>query len=188
MSITAYPLSWPPHFPRTKRRAPSRFNTPLTTALGNVQTSLMKFARDSQMLIDQIVISSNVSLGNDYPKDPGVAIWFRWDGQQVAIPVDKYSTVEANLQSIYHIIEARRIELRHGTLAIVRATFQGFMLAAPSSKPWWEILEVHERASIEEIRSAYRKKAAINHPDRGGDDTVMAQINEAWKQAQFIEA
>lgn len=188
MSITAYPLTWPPHFPRTKRRVPSRFNTPLTTALGNVQTSLMKFARDSQMLIDQIVISSNVTLGQDYPTDPGVAIWFRWDAQQVCIPVDKYSSVEANLQSIHHIIEARRVEMRHGTLALVRATFSGFMLAAPSSKPWWEVLGVHERASIEEIRSAYRKQAAAHHPDRGGDSERMIQINKAWEQAQFVEA
>ena len=29
--------------------------------------------------------------------------------------------------AIHHIIEARRVELRHGTLALVRATFAGFL-------------------------------------------------------------
>jgi hypothetical protein len=186
MAISSYPLAWPPHFPRTKRREPSKFHTSINSALGNVQLSLTRFARDSQMLLDQLVISSNVTLGNDRPKDPGVSLWFTWDGLQVCIPIDRYSTVEANLQAIHHIIEARRVELRHGTLALVRATFTGFQLAAPTNRPWWEVLGVRERSPIEEISKAYRKMASLHHPDRGGDHAMMAAINQAWQQAQFI--
>jgi hypothetical protein len=57
------------------------------------------------------------------PADPGVAVWFTWDGMQVCIAVDRYQKVASNLQAIHHIIEARRVELRHGTLALVRASF-----------------------------------------------------------------
>lgn len=186
MAITSYPLAWPTHFPRAKRREPSPFHTTLAGALGNVQTSLTRFARDSQMLLDQIVISSNVTLGDDRPRDPGVAIWFTWDAQQICIPIDRYHTVEGNLQAVYRIMEAKRVELRHGTLALVRASFKGFLLAAPTSKPWWQVLGVSERSSIEEIRTAYRRQAAAHHPDRGGDHEKMATINEAWQQAQYV--
>ena len=53
----------------------------------------------------------------------------------MCIPVDRYNSVEANLQAIHHIIEARRVELRHGTLALVRASFTGFKaLPAPAGQ------------------------------------------------------
>src|SRR5512146_2624661 len=125
--VNAYPLTWPPQFPRAKAREKGAFKTSLAGALGNVQDSLRRFAADSGKKLDQLVISSNVTLGVQRPDDPGVAVWFVWDGMQVCIAVDRYATVEGNLQAIHHIIEARRVELRHGTLALVRATFTGFL-------------------------------------------------------------
>lgn len=186
MAISAYPLAWPQSFPRTRRREPSRFNTTIAGALGNVQTSVHRFARDSRKSLDNLVISSNVTLGIDRPADPGVAIWFTWDSMQVCIPIDRYSSVESNLQAIHHIIEARRVELRHGTLELVRATFRGFLLAAPTGRPWWEVLGVPERAPISDVKTAYRKRVSAVHPDRGGDESAMAEVNAAYEQAQYL--
>lgn len=185
MSATAYPLTWPPGFSRTKYREAGRFKTALPNAIKNVQASLRNFASDSGKSLKNLVISSNVTLGADIPADPAVAVWFEWDGMQVCIPVDRYSSVASNLQAIHHILEARRVELRHGTLALVRATFQGFMaLPAPNEKTWWEVLGVPMTARIEDVRVAYRKLASANHPDRGGDPAVMVQINQAFAAAE----
>ena len=131
MTITAYPLHWPQGFPRAKLRERGAFKTTLAGALDNVQGSLRRFASDSGRKLENVVMSSNVTLGASSPADPGVAVWFTWDGLGVCIAVDRYQTVEANLQAIHHIIEARRTELRHGTLALVRASFAGF-LALPA--------------------------------------------------------
>jgi hypothetical protein len=186
MSITAYPLSWPPSVKRTKQRAANRFKTTLPGALGNVQAALQKFAKDSQIGIEDIVISSNLTHGITRPRDPGVAIWFTWDLKTVCIANDRYDTVEGNLQGIYKIIEARRMELRHGTLELVRASFRGFQLAAPTSKPWWQVLGVRENSPRQEVQAAYRKLAKIHHPDRaGGDGLTMTDINAAWENAQW---
>jgi hypothetical protein len=138
------------------------------------------------MGLEDLVISSNVTLGMNHPRDPGVAIWFTWDLHQVCIPNDKYSTVEGNLQGIHHIIEARRVELRHGSLELVRATFKGFMLAAPTTLPWWKVLGVREDAPPAAIKAAYRKLSSAHHPDKGGDNLTMTDINAAWEQAQWI--
>ena len=92
MTATAYPLSWPATFPRTKWREAGKFKTALPNAIKNVQTSLRGFASDSGKKLENLVISSNVSLGHDTPADPGVAVWFAWDGLQVCIPVDRYSS------------------------------------------------------------------------------------------------
>ena len=187
MSITSYPLAWPKHFPRTTPREVSRFHTTISGAMGNVHTSLHRFSRDSRKKIEGVVVSSNVTLGVTRPADPGVAIWFEWDGMQVCIPIDRYTFVEANLQAIHHILEARRVELRHGTLELVRATFQGFLLAAPTGKLWWEVLGVQERASKQEIQAAYRRLASKNHPDKDGSDgIIMAELNAAYEQASHV--
>jgi hypothetical protein len=179
----AYPLHWPETFPRRPVREAGQFKTSLNAALENVQRSLRLFGSDSGKKIEGLVISSNVTLGAQKPVDPGVAVWFTWDGLQVCIAVDRYQKVEGNLQAIHHIVEARRTELRHGTLALVRATFQGFKaLPAPAKRGWREVLGFHpnNRPAISEIHQAYRGLALAAHPDKpGGSAEKMAELNAA---------
>jgi hypothetical protein len=189
VTATAYPLTWPPGFDRSKYREDGRFKTALDSAIKNVQRSLEGFARDSGKTLKGLVISSNVTLGVNAPADPGVAVWFEWDGMQVCIPVDRYRSVASNLQAIHHIIEARRVELRHGTLALVRATFTGFRaLPAPAGKKTWrEILSEDISGTIstrEGADSAYRRLAMKYHPDKpGGSHEKMAELNAAREEA-----
>ncbi|WP_343715309.1 J domain-containing protein [Inquilinus sp.] len=181
----AYPLTWPESFPRSTRRETGAFKTSLAKALENVQTSLRLFGRDSGKAVSAVVLSSNVTLGAARPADPGVAVWFSWDGMQVCIPVDRYATVEANLQAIHHILEARRTELRHGTLALVRATFQGFRaLPAPGRRTWREVLVLDGPLfNRDQIERRFRELAKQRHPDAGGSAEAMAELNRARDEA-----
>lgn len=181
--MTPYPLAWPETMPRSKSRDAGRFQTTLAGAIKNVQSSLRMFASDSGKDLSNVVVSSNVTLGQNNPADPGVAVWFTWDGLSICIPVDRYQKVEANLQAIHHIIEARRVELRHGTLALVRATFRGFTaLPAPTGKrSWWEVLGIAPNVAVTEamIHALYREAAKKAHPDHGGTTEAMAEVNAA---------
>lgn len=182
----AYPLQWPEGFPRAKSREPGKFKTTLPAALKNVQDSLRRFGEDSRAPISHIILSSNVTLGQSKPADPGVAAWFLWDGEQRCIPVDRYQTVEANLQAIHHIIEARRVELRHGTLALVRATFKGFVPALPAprgARPWRQVLDLGARPTREMVEPAFRTLAKTRHPDHGGTASDFAELTAAREQA-----
>ncbi|MGJ7611093.1 MULTISPECIES: hypothetical protein [unclassified Variovorax] len=187
MTATAYPLTWPSQFPRKQYPEAGAFKTALPAALKNVQGSLRLFAADSGKKIDGLVISSNVTLGTQKPADPGVAVWFTWDGLQVCIPVDRYRTVEANLQAIHHILEARRVELRHGTLALVRATFQGFVaLPAPvTQRHWRAVLGFPADATVNAsmVKERYRTRASSAHPDKGGTTAEMTELNQARDDA-----
>lgn len=182
-SVQAYPLSWPPGFPRAKYRESGQFRTGFDTAHANVVRSLKLFAADSGKKLEHAIMSSNITLTISTPQDPGVAVWFVWDGMQICIPCDRYDTPAKNLQAIHHIIEARRVELRHGTLALVRASFTGFKaLPAPPGKHWRDVLALptDARVSTETIEQAYRQLAAVRHPDKpSGSTEAMSELNNA---------
>lgn len=190
MSIPSFPLSWPDGLPRTERKASSQFRTTLNAALNNVRKSLEAFGRDSGRAAKDISITSNVTLGDTRPADTGVAVWFEWDGQQRCIAVDRYPKPEDNLQAIHHVLEARRTEMRHGGLHVVRQTFKGFtaLPAPPGQKSWREILGLGHvpiiNISEATIDNSYRSLAAKAHPDKGGTSEQMAELNRARKEAK----
>jgi hypothetical protein len=182
-NVTAYPLAWPHMLARTEaaRRVSSQFKTELNTALKNVTNSLRRFGDMTGKAVTNIVISSNYTLGDRSPRDPGVAVWFLWDGAERCIAVDRYPKLEHNLQAIHHVLEARVTEARHGGLRIVQQTFTGFVALPPPSgqKHWWEVLGVRQHATAAEIEEAFREKAKTAHPDAGGDAASMAALSEA---------
>lgn len=185
----AHPLHWPDGLPRTERPASSQFKTSLAGALDNVRKSLEAFGRDSGKAVSGIVLSSNVTLGVSNPPDSAVAAWFVWDGEQRCIAVDRYPKVEDNLQAIHHIIEARRTEMRHGGLRIVRQTFKGFIaLPAPKgARGWRQVLGFAADQLVQgsDVERAYRDLASTAHPDKpGGSAEKMTELNRARDEAR----
>lgn len=188
----AYPLHWPENWPRTQSRSSSRFDTSLSKAMSNVENALKKFETDSGRKVESIVVSSNFSLGDRNPKDPGVAIYFSWDGLQTCIAVDRYQKIEDNLQAIFHCIEAERTKLRHGGINLVRAAFRGYAALPPpfsgasQKKHWSQVMNLNAGATDEEKRARYRELAKKLHPDNGGSHEKMAELNTAYNEAMGI--
>ncbi len=178
--IPPYPLLWPEGIKRTARPGSSQFRTTLTGAMKNVQDSLTRFANDSGQKITDLQITSNVGLMGR-PADPGIAVWFNWDGDMRCIAVDKYAKVEDNLQAIHHVVEARRTELRHAGIEMVRTTFKGFRTALPApnaKKHWHVVLGVDQNATLDQIQAAYRALAR----QRSGTE-FMTELNVARDDA-----
>jgi len=178
-----FPLQWPDGMPRTARHQPSPFRSTLASALKNVRGSIVAFGKDSGRQVTDVIISSNVTLGVDRPSDPGVSLWFTWDEGQRCIAVDRYPKPEDNLQAIHHILEARRTEMRHGGLHIVRQTFKGFLaLPSPDAVDWRKLFgfKPGELVTPAAIDVAFRERAKAAHPDRqGGNEQAMAELNLA---------
>lgn len=172
-----YPLAWPDGQRRTTSREKSAFRTKLDGAIKNVRDSLRLFAQDSGRAMGAIEVTCNVSLMGGTASDPGVAVWFVWDGQTRCIAVDRYLTVAENLQAIHHVLEARRVELRHAGIEMARTAFKGFIAlpAPPGKKRWFEVLGVEQGATKEQISEARKRLARQHH----GDDSAMQAINVA---------
>ena len=43
---------------------------------------------------------------------------------------------------------------------------------------FYQILDVPETASQDEIKKAYRKKAVESHPDKGGDEEIFKKLRK----------
>lgn len=187
----AYPLHWPFGFVRTPQKEYNQFKVSYDTALQNVTMSLRKFAKDSRKDITNLIVSSNVTMMNDSPKDGGVAVYFRWDNIDCCIAIDRYTFPRANLQAIHYVIEAERVKLRHGGLNIVRTAFRGYAALPPPkgpdgqlAAPWWQQLGLPEGATLVDAEARYRELVKVEHPDRGGDAAKFNLATNAIRQAR----
>lgn len=190
----AYPLEWPAGYARTppQKRRDSQFRKygqKLTVA-----TALDRLQRQIELLGGRLpVLSSNVELrlnglprsGLPEPSDPGVAVYFQLRGRSTCMPCDVFSKVADNIGAIAHHIDAvRRIE-RYG-VASVDQMFQGFQaIRGPGPKPWREVLGIKDDAMVtpQMIVSRQHELARVHHPDVGGSETAMTEINAAVDQA-----
>lgn len=128
-----------------------------------------------------VVLSSNASLGNDNPKDPGVVAYFDLRGTPMAIPCDRWRKIQDNIYAIALTVEAMRGMERWGAKHMITAMFSGFKALperASGINPW-ELLGINQDASEADITAAYKRKAMTMHPDKGGTNETWAQLREA---------
>lgn len=186
----AYPLSWPLTKPRAARRDSDVFKVSFAKARDEIASEVRQLGGTG------LVISSNVPLRRDglpyadfkTPEDPGVAVYFTYKGRQMCFACDRWKRATANMRAISLTIAALRGVARWGTGDMMEAAFTGFAaLPAPgqtTARGWMEILEVGHDATLEKAKENYRRLSMIRHPDRGGSEDAMSELNWAWAQAQ----
>lgn len=209
-SQTAFPLSWPPAWPRTaahQRRTAPFFkvssrpgSTPGSSYTQNVKRTtaqgLDDLMREAKNLgAQQLVISTNVPLRNDglpYSNarqldDPGAAVYFKLKGRPASLACDKWNRVEDNLYAIAKHIEALRGQERWGVGSVEQA-FAGYMALPPpgtsAGAAWWDVLGTAHDAPFDVVKLAFREKSRVAHPDNGGSHEAQVKINAAWDQAR----
>lgn len=204
--IPRYPLTWPEGWKRTDafRRTRAKFSQKSGNNWdGSYRPSKqLSIADGTQRVLGELgrmgvrdadlVISSNLALrldglpksGQGEPQDPGVAVYWRTrKGEMKVMAIDRYDRVADNLAAIAATLDAMRAIERHGGAQILDRAFTGFD-ALPPPKSWREILGLGANCSLEQARVAYRELAKKHHPDNGGSHEQMAEVNEAFDQAE----
>lgn len=188
----AYPLHWPEGQPRQKP-IPSRFSTTLAGALKNVREELARFGNETGKKVERLVLSSNVTLGDSSPHDGAVAAYFRWDGIDCCIAVDRYKKPQENLQAIFRVLEAERTKMRHGGLNIVKTSMRGYAALPPPAsgqkqigRDWRTVLFGSSTAKVTgpDVEKRYRELVKEAHPDKGGDPALFNEIVDATREAR----
>ena len=130
----------------------------------------------------EIIISTNLKYRQDglpysnqrQPDDKGVAVYFMKDNQQLVIACDTFDKIGCNLWAIGKSIFAIRAIERWGCSEIVAKAFTGFLaLAETTQENWWNILEVSETATADEIKKAYHRLAKVYHPDKEMMEVIL---------------
>lgn len=188
----AYPLHWPPGWPRRKGAQDSDFIFRGPTYQWNrVYRGLVH--EIGRLGGKHIVVSSNQPIRQDgLPfaqvrniEDVGVAVYFQRHGKPMVMAQDRFWTVLGNMRSLTLAIQGLRQMERHGGGIMMERAFAGFE-ALPAPKKWWEVLGLRPGATVEVIEDAFRTLAKKHHPDFGGDAAQFAEIAEARRQG--IEA
>lgn len=204
MNLTRYPLCWPDNVARTaphNRAYPLFYERTVAVAVDQVLAEINRINdRDWRYADEDVIVSTNLrstlagrpmSNGAE-PPDTGVAVYFqlrfarngKWFKRPVVMTCDRWLKVNLNLTAIAKDIEAQRARLRWGTTTVEQA-FQGYV-AIPEKCggfSWWERLGVRSDSGRDEIKEAYRVKAMIGHPDKGGDPEEWHKIQLAYDQA-----
>lgn len=196
----AFPLQWPEGWARTlaHRRGRARYKLTPDAATGHLVAELGRLGA----LRSSVVVSSNVPLRRDglpysngrSPEDPGIAVYWSTNAfKDRVIACDKWDKVHDNIHAIGLAIEGLRAIDRAGASQILERAFSAFGALPPSSaapvvRPWWEVLDIPQSAigvlSIAMVEARYRELATKAHPDRGGSDAAMAELNGAREQAR----
>lgn len=209
-TISRFPLQWPVGWRRqeTAYRTPGRFGKKAVRENGwrpmqditlhQASGRLLQELERMGIHADDVVLSTNVPTRLDgmprsdakAPADPGAAVYWVDGGARRCMAIDQYTKVEMNVAALAATIEAMRAIERHGGAAILDRAFTGFaQLPAPAAagtkRPWREVLGLAPGHSYtaEHIRQAYRLAASKCHPDRGGTDAQMAELNLARDEA-----
>lgn len=202
--LAAYPLAWPDGWPRCKpgyrrqaqfrgtgytdRNTVSHFT--MTEAMRRVHVELKAMGVD---VFNDVVISTNLKPNlqglprsdQGEPTDPGAAIYWQKKGQPMRVmAVDIYSRTRDNVAAVAATLEALRKIERHGGAQILDRAFTGFTaLPKPSGPEWWEVLKLPRQTTREAVLAQHRFLARERHPDAGGSNHQMAELNRARDQA-----
>lgn len=181
----AYPLAWPPGWPRTDKfkRQRSRFKVTVASALAFLDEEVRRLGAKN------LVISSNYTLGVSNPTDPGVCAYFTYEEAPAAIPCDRWLKIEDNVHAVAKTIEAMRGIERWGAKHMVKAAFAGFAaLPSPGTGSWtWrECLgfTATAKVTLPQVERTYRTLRSAAHPDKGGTPAQFELIQRAWEMAQ----
>lgn len=112
-----------------------------------------------------------------------------WKGdREIVLSLDTQDTPAKNLRALYLCIDSMRLMDVRGVGEVARAAYM--QLAGPKAeRDPFEVLGLRPGASKDEIDAMYRVKAKSAHPDTGGSDEAMAELNAAREKAlQKVQA
>jgi hypothetical protein len=190
--IEAYPLTWPVGYQRTQ----SRIASPFKQTMEKAQQFLRREV--DRMGAGKLIVSSNIPIRKDgmfYTDwmnrkidDPGVAIYFHYQGKDISMCCDQYLRVWENVYALGKAIESIRGLERWGVSDFMARAFTGFTALPAPIVPEvniWHILGLPGKPETpREVTEAYRKQALELHPDRpGGEKTKFQALQEAYDAA-----
>ncbi len=193
----AFPLQWPIGYPRETVRHGSNFKVTPDKARKELLAEIERLSGDKNP-----VISSNVPLrkrdgqmyadvANDELADPGVAIYFLYNENPVALACDHWKSPAENIRALSLTIDAIRGMGRWKCTQILERTFSGFPalpeVTAADTQIWNTLGLSSKPENIDTIKSAYKAKVILVHPDKPtGSREKFEALQDAYRKALLL--
>lgn len=190
--IDAFPLCWPFGYERAEaeKRTVSRFKQTMDESQKFLHKEIDRLGGIKVIVSTNIPVRKDGMLYSEWMnrkiEDPGVAVYFEYKGNQVALCCDRYLRIWENIYAIGRTIEALRQISRDGVSDFLNRTFTGFKQIAETtatSTTCWDVLGIQPTKDRIKIMDVYRSAAKSVHPDVGGTPEDFDRINKAYKQA-----
>lgn len=185
-------LVWPQGRARNQphQRTEARFDTSLGMAIKHLLGELRRLGARYITISTELEGYEKDGRWRPYaharePDDPGVAVYFDWDGEQMCLSCDRWLKVKDNIRSIGKTIEAMRGIERWGSSETMKRAFVGFRHALPAAgEDWRSVLGLRNQVTFDEVRRRHRELALGAHPDHGGNQHEMVRLNQALEAAK----
>jgi DnaJ-domain-containing protein 1 len=108
-------------------------------------------------------------------------VYFEFRGTPVRIHYGQQWRYAGNLRAVYLTLDALRLAYKRGLGDILTETVSQMLQlgAGARTRDPYEVLGVRPEAADEVIEASYRALARNAHPDAGGTDDAMKELNDA---------
>lgn len=114
----------------------------------------------------------------------GVARVFFWvNDVKQELACTRFWNYRDNLRAVYLILESLRLAQERGIMReLARAAVAMLPPGQPAPRPWHEVFGVRPDAAATSVEAMYRHLAKTKHPDAGGSDAAMRELNAALEE------
>jgi hypothetical protein len=111
-------------------------------------------------------------------EDRTVTLRYTKESKEVVLSMGTQARAVDNLRVLYLAIESMRLNEKRGIGQILESAY--LQLAGPvQEKSPWEVLGIYPGSPLAIAETAYKIKAKEVHPDHGGSQEEMRQVNSA---------
>lgn len=113
------------------------------------------------------------------------AITFEVNRTEQRLSCSRFYDGPSNLRAVYLILESLRLAAQRGIMEELARAAVAMLPPGTVRRPAHEVLEIMPNASLVVAEAAYRQLAKAHHPDTGGSDAAMTELNDAideWRK------
>ena len=119
---------------------------------------------------------------------PLAFVRFSVNGQEQTIRCERAWEYGANLRAIYRLLESLRMAAHYGIMEELATAAAAMLPAGKPKRPPHEVLGIAKEADPEIAEAVHRALARKHHPDVGGTNEKMQEINDALAEFKAVRA
>jgi hypothetical protein len=105
---------------------------------------------------------------------------FETNGRRTVLTCSEFPTYQQNIRAVFFVLDALRLADQRGILPQLRDAAIALLPPGPAAaRPAYEVLGISPNTPLEIAEAAYKVLARKVHPDAGGTDSAMRELNEA---------